>query len=325
MLAGEVDVDRRSPGQLELSQLIFGELPLGVVRRACNQSAAEERLGEPSLKGEDLADLDVGILLLAVKLPVGGGGEADGPLLVEVHRRPHERLVGPHAFADVVAAAALVPSRRRVQLKPGADVRPRGMPAQVERPQQQVGDAGIDGPAKRESRRFDRRVRERKHRHRAVVGPQNFGLAHVPRQRSSGSDRDAAWSARRGADDTAVSILDGVGVVAQVEERSIEPRLRLRSGLHAEIAGGMAAVQLRLRRYCEEQRQPACNGGHHQSSHSKTLLSQRSLTTNITVITSPHCRGRAGAGGRAEVRGRGPVKLRGTSREPLNPADSTRP
>ena len=108
---------------------------------------------------------------------------------------------------------------------------------------------------------------KRKHHHRAVVGPQNLGLAHIPRQRSHGRDRDAAWSTRREADGVAVRILDGVGVVAQIEERGIEPGLRLRSGLHAEITEGMTSVQLRLSRDGEKQRQPERSGQQRQSFH----------------------------------------------------------
>ena len=73
---------------------------------------------------------------------------------------PDERLGGPHALADVLAAPGFVPSGRGVELKAGGDVRPLGVPAQIEGPHQQVGEAGVHGLADRERRGRQRGVRQ---------------------------------------------------------------------------------------------------------------------------------------------------------------------
>ena len=69
-----------------------------------------------------------------------------------------------------------------------------------------------------------------------------------------------------------VGVLDGVGVVVKIEERGVEAGLRLRSGLHAEIAQAVTPVQLSLGGHGQQQRQGA---GHraeqYQSSHCRLL------------------------------------------------------
>ena len=121
-------------------------------------------------------------------------------------------------------------------------------------------------------RHFDRGVRKRKHHHRSVVRAEHLGLAHVPHHRRDGRDREAAWSWRRlwEPDGLSVRVLDGVGVVAKVEQRGVEARRRLGSGLHAEVTERVVSVQLSLGRHGEEQRQPAGLGEHQQSSHGKS-------------------------------------------------------
>ena len=126
----------------------------------------------------------------------------------------------------------------------------------------------------REGRRFQRRVGEGKgqDQHRAVVGPQDLGLADVPEQRSGGGDRYAARRAGSGADRLAVGVL-GVGVVAKIEERGVEARPGLGRGLHSEIAQGVTSIQLSLGWHRREQRQPARSGKQHPSFHGKPHLS----------------------------------------------------
>src|SRR6185295_6401095 len=51
VLVGEIQPDLVSAGQYELSQLIPGDLPLGVVRRADDQPASKERLAQAALEG----------------------------------------------------------------------------------------------------------------------------------------------------------------------------------------------------------------------------------------------------------------------------------
>ena len=246
-----------SARQDEVGQLILAELPLRVVRDAENQPASEVRLAQAAFEREDLSDLDVGVLLLPVQLPEGRRGETDRPFLVEVDGRADERLVRPHAFADVVAAAALVPAGRGVELESGSRVGPPAVPAKVERANCQVGEAGVDSLANCEGRRFDRRVGPGQHQQRAVVRAQELGLAHIPEDRSRSWDRDAPGSTLRGADRLAVRVLDGVGVVAKIEERGVEAGLRLRPGLHAEVTKTVTAIQLRVGGHREEQCQPA--------------------------------------------------------------------
>ena len=176
-----------------MARSIRRELPLRVVGRAEDQPASEVGLAETALQRQKLADLDVGVLLLPVELPVSRRRETGAPLFVEVERGADERFVRPHALADVVAAAAFVPARGHVQLKPGRDVRVRGVPAEIERADQHVGKARAHGVAELESRHFDRGVRKRKHHHRSVVRAEHLGLAHVPHHRRDGRDREAAW------------------------------------------------------------------------------------------------------------------------------------
>ena len=96
---------------------------------------------------------------------------------------------------ETVAAAALIPARRHVALKAGGHVRALGAPAQIEWSHQRVRNARVHRLAEREGRRLERRVRKGKHDHHTVVRPEQFGLAHIPRQSSSGGDPDAAPAA----------------------------------------------------------------------------------------------------------------------------------
>ena len=266
----------------ETGQVVCREFPLRVVGSAEDQPAPEVRLAETALKRQKLSDFDVGVFFLPVELPVCRRGETGGPLFVEVERGADERFVRPHALADVVAAATFVPAGGHVQLKPGRDIRVRGVPAQIERADQHVGKARVHCVAELKRRRFECGVRKRKHHHGSVVRAEQLGLAHVPHHRRHGPDREAGWRRLRKPDDVSVRILDGVGVVAKVEQRGVEAGLRLRSGLHAEITKGVASVQLSLGRHGQEERQRAGHCCRYHSSHGCLLVQH-----GLRIISRP--------------------------------------
>ena len=93
-----------------------------------------------------------------------------------------------------------------------------------------------DCVAERESGRFERRVGPGKHRHHAVVRPEDFGSLTY---HSKGAAAVTSMLPGASGDKRTVfpsASLMGVGVGSQIEERGVKAGLGLRSGLHTEVA-----------------------------------------------------------------------------------------
>ncbi len=237
------------------------------------------------------ADPGVGVLLLAVKLPEGGRGETGGPLLVEIEGRPDEGLVCQHPLADVVVGAGLVPPRGQIELQAGGHVCPLGVPPQIERTDQHVREPPADRAEELEGRRLERRVGPRKHDEDAVVRAEDLGLADVPQQRSEGADIDTAGGVGKQTDGVAVGILDGVGVVADIEEHGVEAGRGLRTGLDPVVAEGVTPIELSLGRRCKQQHHRAHRAECSQSSHRNSSLLPSPSRVSTQPFGSRHCGG----------------------------------